>query len=159
MATRLNVMLVDDSEAVLVLLQRAICTAAPDWDVRAVRGGKAALKFLEGEDALNQQERYPAPEVLLLDLNMPGMSGFDVLQWVRASARWQHLVVILFSASEEQRDVNRAYALGANSYLLKKTGFEELCQTFAMLDRFWRNASFATVGALATPARQGLSLE
>jgi len=77
------------------------------------------------------------PTLLLLDLKMPRMDGFDVLEWVRSQKSLRRLLVVVFSSSEEIGDINRAYDLGANSYLVKPADFDELLKLAEDLGRYW----------------------
>ena len=75
--------------------------------------------LLAASQAPRRREKYPLPTVLLLDLNMPGTSGFEVLRWVRSHRRFKRLCVIILSASMRKEDVETSFDLGANAFLVK----------------------------------------
>src|SRR4029450_8122745 len=77
------------------------------------------------------------PELILLDLKLPGLSGLDVLRWIRAQARFFALPVIVLTSSDDIRDVNSAYALGANSFLVKPTDFNDFLQLAHSISENW----------------------
>lgn len=96
--------------------------------------GEAAIAYLSGA---TPYENRPIPEVVLLDLKLPRKSGHEVLQWIRQQARFRFLPVVVLSSSRERTDVERAYALGANSYLVKSPSFEALIEMVQTLDVYW----------------------
>jgi len=77
---------------------------------------------LAGKGKYVSRDEYPLPTVLLLDLKMPRADGFDVLRWIQTQPSLSSLIVIVLTSSEDMRDVNRAYQLGANSFLVKPHG-------------------------------------
>jgi len=74
--------------------------------------------------------------MILLDLKMPAVTGFDVLRLIKSNPEWRHIVVIIFSSSSDPKDVLRAYDLGANSYV-SKSDFAELGEMVAAMEGFW----------------------
>jgi CheY-like chemotaxis protein len=126
------ILLVEDDENDVVLIQHAFKKAGLKESLKVVRSGDQAIEYMSGEGTYADRERFPLPFLMLLDLKMPGTNGFDVLQWVRASDVKRLLVVVLTS-SNLQADVDRAYELGANSYLVKPV---ELSQMVHMVQRF-----------------------
>src|SRR5215472_4175102 len=86
---------------------------------------------------MSNRAEYPAPDLMLLDLNMPGISGFDVLIWVRKQPGLSLLRVIVLTTSDDVRDVNLAYQLGANSFIIKPVDFEHFVQTSRALKGYW----------------------
>jgi len=135
---KLKVMLVDDGEDAIMLLEQAVKRTTPKWHVQTFQRGELALQCLEGTGVFNDRKQYPTPDVILLDLKMPAVDGFEVLRCIKTRPRSQHIVVVVFSASADRGDINRCYALGANSYLVKPVAFNDLCKLVALLDAFWR---------------------
>ena len=126
MNSALKMMLAEDDSNDVFLIQQALKKADVLIRLNAVPDGLEALAYLKGEGAYADRAACPFPDVLLLDLNMPGMNGFEVLTWVRQDARYRRLIVHVFSASSREVDVERAYDLGANSYLVKPGRLDEL---------------------------------
>ena len=91
-----------------------------------VRDGQEAINYLEGEAAYEDREQYPLPDLMLLDLKMPRLNGFDVLSWLRQQPGLKRLLVTVLTSSDHPNDINRAYDLGVNSYLVKKC--QQECQ-------------------------------
>jgi DNA-binding response OmpR family regulator len=83
------------------------------------------IAYLRGDDKYADRRRYPLPGLLLLDLKMPRKNGFEVLQWLREQPEFAQLQVVVLSSSDEIKDINRAYELGANSFLVKPMFFSE----------------------------------
>ena len=94
--------------------------------LHTVRDGLEAQAYLKGEGAFQDRNAHPFPEVLLLDLNMPRMNGFELLEWLRRDDECRRLVVHVLTGSARTADVERAHELGANSYITKPGRFDEL---------------------------------
>ncbi len=121
-----HVLLVEDNEDDVFLMRQAFRKAGIPGRLGAVEDGAEALAYLRGEGAFADRIRHPWPDVVLLDLNMPRMNGFEVLESVRAVPAWDHLAVYVFSASNLPADVRRARALRANGYVLKPNRHDDL---------------------------------
>jgi len=80
---------------------------------------------------------FPSPSVVLLDLNLPGIGGFDVLRWVRNQPGLRKLRVVVLTASDRISDVNQAYQLGASSFLVKPADLDSLIQIMAAFRGHW----------------------
>jgi CheY-like chemotaxis protein len=83
------------------------------------------------------REKYPLPDLMLLDLKMPRKTGFDVLAWARSQVKFKSLPILVFTASNQEGDIRRAYELGANSYLVKPVGIHTLIEMVKMIDAYW----------------------
>jgi len=114
-----TILLVDDSEDDVLLMKHACEAAHFKPSVQTLSNGEEAMAYLKGEGVYTNRAKFPLPTVMLLDLNMPRVSGFDVLTWVRTQPVLKRLSIIVFSASSRLEDVERAFDLGANSYLVK----------------------------------------
>src|SRR5438874_12937812 len=119
MDAKQTILLVDDSENDLFLMRAAFKQAEFNSDLQEVYNGEEALAYLKGEGAYSDRNKFPMPAVMLLDLNMPRKNGFDVLQWVRTQPTLQRMSIIILTASSRMEDVERAFDLGANSFLVK----------------------------------------
>jgi CheY-like chemotaxis protein len=114
---------VEDSEDDAFFLERAIAKSSAALSLRRVEDGKTAVEYLSGSGAFQDRNQFPLPELVLLDINLPGLDGFDVLAWVRAQPALQRLPVWILSSSNLDVDIQRAKALGADRYLVKSTTF------------------------------------
>jgi CheY-like chemotaxis protein len=126
MNQRKTTLLVDDSENDLMLMRFAFKKAEFDNQLREVHNGEEAIAYLRGEDAFSDRNQYPLPAVMLLDLNMPMTNGFDVLTWAGTQPALKRLPIIILTASKRTEDVERAFDLGASSYLVKPTSLDDL---------------------------------
>lgn len=120
------ILLVDDSEDDLLLMRHAFKAAAFNAPLQFVHNGEEAIAYLKGEGAYSDRSKFPLPVVMLLDVKMPRMNGFDVLTWVRAQPVLKRLSIIILTASLRIEDVERAFDLGANSFLVKPGKMNEL---------------------------------
>jgi len=102
-----------------------------------VSNGEETIEYLKGEGAFSNRTEHPLPTMLLLDLKMPGLNGFDVLEWLRLQPGLRRLLVVVFTGSEEQQDINRSFELGANSYIIKPVGFDKLQEIVGYLENYW----------------------
>jgi len=119
------VLLAEDSENDILMFRRAARRARFNQPLHVVTNGEEAVAYLKGEGKFRDRDHYPLPNLVLLDLKMPRMNGFEVLQWVRRQPQFVALQVVVLSSSDEIRDINRAYQLGANSFLVKPLSFDE----------------------------------
>lgn len=113
------ILLVDDSEDDIALLRDGFLQSYPQQPLREVHNGEEAIAYLSGEGPYSDRSKFPLPLLILLDLNMPKMNGYDVLLWVRAQPRLKYLAIFILTASMRKEDVARAYYLGATGFLVK----------------------------------------
>ena len=121
-----HILVAEDDPTDAYFFERAFRRAGLPVTLHFVRDGQEVLDYLQGEGQFADRTRYPLPQLLLLDLKMPRLDGFDVLEWVRKQPSMSGVLIVIFSSSEEPRDINRAYGLGANSYLVKPHSMAEL---------------------------------
>ena len=132
------VLLVEDDPADVRLLQRAFEKSDSDIDLFRVSNGDDAVAYLGGTEPYNDREKYPLPALVLLDIKLPRRTGLEVLQWLRAQkSNARRIPVIMLTSSRHMLDVNRAYDLGANSYVGKPETQAELNELVAILKRYW----------------------
>jgi CheY-like chemotaxis protein len=133
--------LVEDREDDIILIRRSFKIASLKNPLHVVRTGEEALAYLNGEGKYSMRAEYPLPILVLLDLKLPGMDGFEVLKWIRAQPGLRGLPVVVLTCSTEIRDVNRAYQLGANSFFVKELEFEQSVDVADLIRRYWVNKS------------------
>ena len=122
--------------------QRAIKKADPTVRTHRLADGQAAVDFV----AEVAGGRDPLPKLLVLDIKLPKVLGFDVLRAIREQPRTRHVPVVMLSSSTQQRDIDLAYDLGANSYLNKPPTMQQLNETVATMVKFWVRANRLPVG-------------
>jgi len=132
-----DILLVEDSETDIVLFKFAQQSNRSTTTIEIARDGVEAIEFLLGGEADTANRGKSLPRLVLLDLNMPRLDGFDVLQRLRADPRTASLAVVIFSASDHASDEQEARRLGASGYVRKPSRFETLCTTLAELERDW----------------------
>jgi CheY-like chemotaxis protein len=131
-----TILLVDDSENDRFLTRTAFERAGFNSSLQEVHNGAEAIAYLKGEGVYSDRTKWPMPAVVLLDLNMPMKSGFDVLNWVRTQPGLRRLAIIVLSASMRTQDIERAFDLGANSFLVKPGRMEDFIEMIRCL-RDW----------------------
>ena len=132
------ILLAEDQEDEVMLLRRAFAKARFLNPLHVVSNGEEAIAYLKGEGKYANREEYPMPSLLLLDLKMPRKDGFEVLQWIRQQPSLRELRVVVLTASDQIRDVNRAYEMGANSFLVKPIEFNHFLDMSRALKGYWR---------------------
>lgn len=132
-----SILIVDDSSDDVILLKRAFSRAGVVNPLYWVKSGSEAIKYLRGDSAYSDRESYPLPSVILLDLNMPDGDGFEVLTWIRNKFPNGGLLIVVLTHVEEIRKINRAYSLGANSFLTKPGNPEELQELINIFSGYW----------------------
>ncbi len=131
------ILLAEDDPNDVLLIQRAFQRNHVANPVQVVRDGEEALAYLSGQAPFADRERHPLPVLMLMDLKMPRKSGLEVLAWVRQQPGLKRLPIIVLTSSNQSPDINRAYELGANSYLVKPAGFDSLLDLVKNLDMYW----------------------
>ena len=131
------ILVVEDNPDDVLLLQRAFRRANLPNPLHIVGDGQAALDYLSGAPPYSDRAAYPVPGLILLDLKLPKRTGHEVLQWIRAQPGLRRVPVTVLTTSRESPDVNRAYDLGANSYLTKPIEFDGLIALVTTLQQYW----------------------
>ena len=131
------ILLAEDREDDIILIKIAFQAAGVSNPLYVVRDGVEAVQYLKGHGKFSNREEYALPDLLLLDLKMPRCDGFEVLKWVRQQAGLEKLRVIVFTSSDRKEDVNLAYQLGANSYLVKPVDFSKCVEMVKMISQYW----------------------
>lgn len=128
---------IDDREDDRFLFKRAWQRAGVQLALVSLNSGEQALEYLTGNGEYQDRSVYPLPCMVFLDLKMNGTSGFDVLQWIRNQPLLRHLVVILYSSSNDMGDVQRGMELGANAFVTKPAGNERWVELLRSVKSFW----------------------
>ena len=134
---RAPILVADDDAHDALLLEITAEKVNLEIPLRTVSDGSAAIDYILGRNAFTDRQANPFPSILLLDLKMPKMSGFDVLQFIRAQPGVRQLPIIIFSSSDDPGDIRRAYEAGANSYLCKPVSNDGLTELLTALRSYW----------------------
>ena len=131
------VLYADDDDNDVFLMQRAFNQTEIPNPLQIVTDGKMAVDYLAGVGPFANRDEHPVPCLVLLDLNMPGKSGLEVLKWVRAQPATSTLPVVVLTSSNQQTDIHRAYLQGANGYLIKPGKPAELLVMVKGIKDYW----------------------
>jgi CheY-like chemotaxis protein len=131
------VLLVEDNPDDVFLVQRAFQTAQIKHPLLTVRDGQEAIDYLSGKGQYSSRSAHPLPQLVLADLQMPRVSGFDLIEWMRNDKFCKLMPIIILASSALPADVNRAYTLGANAYMLKPADARSLERLFHTIADFW----------------------
>ena len=125
---------VEDNLDDRLLLKHAWRKSRPNFELRFAEDGEAALDYLLARGQYADRGQHPVPNLILLDLKMPRMDGFEVLQWLKHDSACKHIPVAIFTSSTNTDDIRRAANLGANCYVAKPLGYETLVSFMYRLD-------------------------
>lgn len=131
------ILIVEDSADDFFFLERSFKLAEIPNELRHVDDGQRAINYLQGIAPFDDRAANPLPSLILLDLKLPLLHGFEVLSWIRRQPKIKNTVVIIMTSSSEERDVAKAYELGANAFLVKPTSVDKLTNIVRSLEIFW----------------------
>jgi len=133
-----SVLLVEDDLNDIFLVKRAFKMAHIQNPLHVVTDGLEALSYLRGEGKYADREQYPLPKLIVMDIRMPRKSGFEVLEWIKDASRpLRRIPVVIVSSSEDRADINRAYEVGANAYMVKPMNFRAVEHLFESITHYW----------------------
>jgi CheY-like chemotaxis protein len=136
---------IDDDANDILLFEDACREAGASFHLKTANDGEAAMKFLE-ETFESNSSSTERPVLVLLDIKMPRLSGFEILEWIRRRMKLNTLPVVIFTSSKHEVDIRRAYEAGASSYLVKTVDFSELIQMVKILDEYWIRMNQTVLG-------------
>ena len=142
MSNRGEILLVEDNTADVKLALNALGKGTTGPKVTVVRDGQEALDFLFYRGKYVNRSLVPL-KFILLDLKLPKINGFEVLQTIKTQASTQAIPVIVFSSSNQDRDLRESYRLGANSYVQKPVDFDRFTELIAEIKQYWLSVNYA----------------
>ncbi len=134
------ILLVEDRSEDILFIQGAFKAAVISEQLIVLRDGEQAVSYLTGTGLYADRQTYPLPALVLLDLDLPKINGFQVLTWLRSQPSLKHLPVIVLTMSAYHSDVQTAYLLGANSFLSKPVEFKDMVRAVRQTCDFWLRA-------------------
>ena len=137
MASHAPILMADDEESDALLVKLALEESGLPNPLTVVKDGREAVRYLDGQPPYANRVEFPLPGLLLLDLKMPRMDGFDVLSWIKSQPKLQGVPVVVFTSSWQEYDRAKASQLGAREYVVKPSGFHELVQVLRDLSGRW----------------------
>ena len=142
------ILLVEDNDEHALLIRRGLCKGTAIESVQIVTSGEEAIEYLEGTGRYSHRDEFPLPSVVLLDLDLPGISGFDVLRWIRKQPILKTLWVVVITCSVLEQDVSLASILGANSFIVKPRDLDSLIQMVEASRSYWMGADEVSLPVL-----------
>jgi CheY-like chemotaxis protein len=127
----------EDEADDIFFMRRAFQSAGVGNPLRTVGDGQEVIAYLCGTGQYADRGEHPLPGLVLLDLNMPRMSGFEVLKWIRATPAVSALPILVLTSSNHDSDVQRASLLGANGYIVKPGKPEDLLEIVKAVKSYW----------------------
>jgi len=135
--TKYTILLVEDDDNDATLVRMAFQKNAILNPVQWAKDGLEAVAYLNGDGAFANRQLYPFPEVLILDLKMPRMGGLELLAWIRDHPEYRVIPTIIMTSSRMDADIEKAYNLGANTYMVKPASFDELARMVKSAHEYW----------------------
>jgi CheY-like chemotaxis protein len=132
-----TILLAEDREDDIILVQRAFEKGRILNPLFVVRDGEETINYLAGTFPFSDRALYPLPALLLLDLKMPRMDGFDVLHWLKTQPNLAPMRIVVLTSSDDIRDVSKAYQFGANSFLVKPLDFHNTPAMVETITDYW----------------------
>lgn len=139
-AERHCILYVEDDEDDRLLAKEAIEESSHDVDLRFVENGVEALAYIRGAEPYDKPGSAPRPDIILLDFNMPVVNGREVLRVLKTDIQLARIPIIVLTTSSSPVDINTAYDLGVNAYIVKPSRFDELVKVFRTVCDFWLSA-------------------
>jgi len=133
----LPILLAEDDEDDAFLLRRAFTKAQLPNPLQIVPDGEQVMAYLKGQGEFSDRKKYPFPGLVLLDIKMPNMDGLDTLAAIRNDPQLKRLIVIFLTSSEQESDINQAFNLCANSYLVKPRNSDRLIEILQKFKSYW----------------------
>ena len=131
------ILLVDDDENDVVIMTMALKKAGFSCPIRVATDGREAQDYLSGTGKFADRHEYPLPYLILMDLKLPRVMGLEVLKWLRKQPEFDFIIVLVLSSSPMPEDIQSAYQLRANGYLVKPSGLDKLQVMAQAIRDFW----------------------
>ncbi len=132
-----TILLVEDDDNDVLLIQKALKKGFINNPIHIARNGQEAIDYLSGKGAFADRDKYFFPDVVITDLKMPKVTGFDLLIWINDNPQFRVIPTIVLTSSRHDADVTRAYFLGANTYMVKPTDFETQAEMIKLIRDYW----------------------
>ena len=135
--TPIDILLVEDNEPDIKITQRAFQKAKVKNNLFIARNGQEALDFVRHEGAYQDKNQFPTPDLILLDIQMPKLNGFQVLEVLKGDEHYKYIPIIMLTSSKNEKDILQSYGYGAASYIQKPVVFEEFIQVVDGFNFYW----------------------
>lgn len=140
--TTFSILSIEDNEPDFTLLKKAL-NRIPDIKLNIINisNGEKALKYIFKEGEFKEAE---TPDLIILDINLPKISGYEILKKIKKNERYKVIPVIMFSTSNTEEDIQKSYKAYANSYIIKSFGTKSLFEKIATMGEYWLKTSVLT---------------
>jgi CheY-like chemotaxis protein len=135
-----TILLAEDNADDVFLMRRALRKAGITAQLQVAQNGEEAIDYLSGNGVYADRTQYPKPSIVILDIKMPKKTGLEVLEWLRNNSHVQVIPTVVMSASEIADDIQASYVLGANTFFMKPSSFDELVKLLSTFDTYWSAA-------------------
>jgi CheY-like chemotaxis protein len=140
MSRKLVILVAEDDPNDLELLRHVVSDHGVEVNFQSAHDGEQVISYLRGESPFADRVIYPIPDIVVLDLKMPRVNGFEVLEWLRQQPGLARIPVVVLSGSGLETDIEEAYRLGANTYFTKPGQLAELRKIIGTLIDYWRRS-------------------
>ena len=151
MLDHVAILLAEDDKNDVFLMRRGLEKAGVPNPLVVLENGREVIDYLAGNGAYGARDKYPLPGLMLLDLKMPWMDGFDVLAWLRTKKQFDTLPVVVLTSSKLQTDIDRSRQLGVYDYRVKPQALEDLVRLLDDVRKCWLDERFNRFCLLASP--------
>lgn len=134
-----TILIIEDDDDDVQALKRAFRKAKIENPMQVVATGREAVDYLQGVGKYADRRQYPLPFIIFLDLQLPVLDGFNVLTWIRHKPALDSVPVVVLTGLDSAKDHQKAYALGARSYLVKPPLVEDILQLIESMKALWRD--------------------
>ena len=131
------ILIAEDDAGDTAILKRALREVGFNNPFHVSPDGPDVVKYLRGEEPYDDRKKHLFPRILIMDLKMPGMDGFELLEWIRDHRECSVIPRVILSTSRDPRNIQRAYQLGVNSYIYKPPTFEGLVNRLDLVFHYW----------------------
>jgi CheY-like chemotaxis protein len=135
-----TILLAEDNADDVFLMRRALRKAGITAQLHVAQNGEEAIDYLAGNGVYADRTQYPKPSIVILDIKMPKKTGLEVLEWLRKNSHVQVIPTVVMSASEIADDIQASYVLGANTFFMKPSSFDELVKLLTTFETYWSTA-------------------
>lgn len=136
-AQPIHILIADDDQDDCLMTREAFQECRVSNPLHFVHDGQALLDYLQRRPPYNDDERYPLPGLILLDLNMPRMDGREALQAIKSDAQLRGIPVVILTTSSAEEDILCSYDMGGNSFITKPVTYTGLLEVVKTLGRYW----------------------
>ncbi|MBF0384496.1 MAG: response regulator [Candidatus Omnitrophica bacterium] len=133
----LNILLVEDNEADAKIALRAFGEAKVKNRIFVAKDGQEALEYLTATGKYISRREFPFPDIILLDINLPKLSGLELLKKIKSSPQLRAVPVVMLSSSEDEKDIRESYLSYASSYIRKPLGYDDFVKAIEIFNCYW----------------------